>query len=91
MEKAVWKTRAAKNGWVFSPAHGGYINEARRRQGLGWDSYIVADDAEEACFFDGIETEHAALSALDKEERLAVYEAREPEAVERGPFWREHR
>lgn len=63
---------AAKKGWTWSPPHGGYINEAHRDNydregryiGNSWASYKVADTAEEACFFDGIETEAQALNFL---------------------------
>jgi hypothetical protein len=57
-----WRAAAAKLGWTWSHAHGGLINERHRAQGLGWDTYKVAADAEEACDWDGIETEEQALA-----------------------------
>ena len=64
--KAVYRKAAGLLGWVWSHAHGGYINDRYRdRPNTSpnrWDSYRVADDAEEACFWDHIETlEHAAI------------------------------
>ena len=57
---AIWKKAAAKLGWSWSAAHNGYISESERFPGDGWASYVVALDAEEACFFGGVETETEA-------------------------------
>lgn len=43
-------------GWEYSPAHGGWISENHRRQGIGGDTYIVEVYPADACFADGIET-----------------------------------
>lgn len=63
--EGVWKPCAAKLGWYWSSAHGGYINEGQRDQGLGWDSYRVQEDVEDACFASGVETLEQALAMLD--------------------------
>lgn len=57
------RTAAAALGWIYSPAHGGYINEGRRRPGDGWDSYVVADDPAQACWLDGLEDDDALRRA----------------------------
>lgn len=71
----VFQQVAERKGWRWSPPHGGYINENHRdnydREGRyigdSWASYRVADDAEEACFFDGIENEAEAHDHLARE------------------------
>lgn len=60
----VFRKAAEALGWKRSAAHGGWISEGHRRQGIGWDSYKVAMDAEEACFWDGIETEAQASELI---------------------------
>lgn len=56
----VYGRAALHLGWKYSSAHGGWISESHRnRPGEdpnGWGSYEVADDAEQACFREGIET-----------------------------------
>lgn len=62
--KTNYKAAAELLGWKWSPAHNGYISENHRnRPGEdrnGWGSYDVAADAEEACFWEGIENDMAA-------------------------------
>ncbi|NNU59706.1 hypothetical protein [Ochrobactrum soli] len=64
-----YKAAAKILGWRWEPAYDGYIHENRRnRPGtrpIDWDSYEVAEDAEEACFWDGIETEAQAMELVD--------------------------
>ncbi len=61
---------AHKLGWRWSSAHDGYISEGHRNRPNatwpGWDSYEVAVDAEEALFWEGIETEEDMRAALAK-------------------------
>lgn len=68
--EAIWRPLAAQLGWKWSHALGGYINEGHRGRpgpsnGLGWDSYEVADTAQDACFQSGVETLDEALSKLE--------------------------
>lgn len=63
------KRAAALLGWVWSSAHHGLINENHRKQGMGWDSYRVADDVIDACDISGLE------SIPEVEEFLRTWEA----------------
>jgi len=67
-------------GWSFSPAHGGWINEAHRnRPGEdpnGYGSYEVADDIDEALFWSGIEADEDMRSAIDRVESGLPYHGR---------------
>lgn len=64
--EGIWKPCAAKLGWYWSHAHGGYINEGERgymgRE--GWAGYRVETDVEDACFTSGVETLEQALAVL---------------------------
>jgi hypothetical protein len=52
-------------GWRWSAAHGGYISESHR-SGPEWQDYFVAQDTEDACFQDGIETFEQARDLVAK-------------------------
>lgn len=63
-------------GWRVSHAHGGLINDRYRdrpnTRPNEWASYRVADNAEEACFWEGIETlEQAGVYVRDQHRRPA--------------------
>lgn len=64
----IYKQAAAALGWNWSAAHDGFISENHRdRNGdPKWSDYKVASDAEEACFWDGIETEADALHEINR-------------------------
>lgn len=95
---AVFAAAAKALGWRFSHALGGYIHESHRnRPGEdpnGWGSYEVADDAEEACFWEGIETLGQAIAKIQEleGEKMQKIETRpyghEPESMEREDFVR---
>ncbi|WP_315921511.1 hypothetical protein [Mesorhizobium sp. SP-1A] len=64
----MYKQAAAALGWNWSAAHDGYISENHRARNGDpkWSDYKVASDAEEACFWDGIETEADALHEINR-------------------------
>lgn len=66
--KSIFQQAAEQLGWKWSPAHDGYISEGHRnRPGEdphSWGSYKVAADAEEACFWDGLESEIEAAKVI---------------------------
>lgn len=65
-------TKAAELlGWKWSNAHGGFISEGHRN-GSEWKDYFVADDAEDACFHDGIENEAQAAALIRRREEDAA-------------------
>lgn len=68
-----FKSAAEVLGWRWSSAHDGYISEGHRnRPGEdrnSWGSYEVAADAEEACFWDGVETEAAAAKFVSSDRK----------------------
>jgi hypothetical protein len=58
-------------GWKWSDAHGGLISESHRK-GPDWADYFVAEDAEDACFQDGIENDaQAAAYVIERAESSA--------------------
>lgn len=58
---------AAILGWRQSHAHGGLISESHR-SGPEWKDYLVAVDAEDACFQDGIENDAQAAALVRSHE-----------------------
>jgi hypothetical protein len=52
-------------GWKWSDAHGGLISEGHRK-GPEWSDYFVAEDAEDACFQDGIENDAEASAYVSE-------------------------
>ncbi len=79
--KEIFAKAAEMRGWKLSQAHGGYINERyRNRPGedpTSWGSYEVADTAEEALFWDGVETLEDAKKMIDKDKLIAYGHVRE--------------
>lgn len=65
----IWHKTAVALGWRWSNAHDGYINETHKNQRdekrHTFETYLVTGDAEQACFYDGIETIEQALSKLE--------------------------
>lgn len=72
MTQTIYAEAAGALGWFWSSAHNGYIHENHRRNrgAPSWSDYVVAANAEEACFLDGVETDAEALSvALESRSR----------------------
>lgn len=67
----LWIEVADLNGWRWSKAHDGYINECERK-GPNWADYVVAPDAREACFLSGIETCREAHQCIEDHGQFGV-------------------
>jgi hypothetical protein len=67
--ESIYRKAAELLGWRWEPAYDGFINENHRnRPGtrpIDWDSYNVAECAEDACFMDGVENLTQAFEVID--------------------------
>jgi hypothetical protein len=66
---AIYRLAAEALGWRWSDAHAGYISESHRdnpghEHDGSWQSYKVCEDAEDACFIDGIANPEQAATLL---------------------------